>query len=193
MAWVSAPCAAGVLAVPPAPGEASPGGRGGVAASPLLSVPTLLAAFRDVRKTHPSAGLVIVGAGEDEGKLRELVRLWNLGDSILLAGWVPYDECLAILGEADVFARTTLYDGDASSVREALALGVPVVASRTDFRPDGVVVFPPGDAEALRVALVETLAAEKQPPAARAPLSPASDEALVGLYRRVAADGAEAV
>jgi glycosyltransferase involved in cell wall biosynthesis len=46
-----------------------------------------------------------------------------------------------------VFVRATLEDGDSISVREALALGVPVVASRVGTRPPGTILFHPGDVE----------------------------------------------
>ena len=146
-------------------------------------MPTLLQAFRDLRKQHPAAGLVIVGGGQDEARVRELIELWQLGDAVLLTGWVTHETCLAIIRESDVFVRTTLYDGDASSVREALALGVPVVASRTAFRPTGPILFPPGDPDGLHAALVETLAVggARRRPSLDAP--PASDEPLVALYR----------
>lgn len=149
-------------------------------------VPTLLQAFRDLRKQHPAAGLVIVGAGQDEARIRELIGLWRLGDAVLLAGWMAYEECLATIRMADVFVRTTLYDGDASSVREALALGVPVVASRTDFRPAGPTLFTPGDPEALHAALVEMLALGGGGRPLDLATSPADDEALLALYRRLA-------
>jgi glycosyltransferase involved in cell wall biosynthesis len=155
-------------------------------------LPTLLQAFRDLRKVYPRAGLVIVGDGEDRASVRELVDLWQLADSVLLAGWVGHDECLAIMREADLFVRTTLYDGDASSVREALALGVPVVASRTDFRPSGLTLFPPGDPDALQTALVETLAREVRASAGAAAAGPLGDEALITLYRRLGAAVPEA-
>ena len=151
-------------------------------------LPTLLQAFRDLRKQHQAAGLVIVGGGPDETRVRELIELWQLGEAVLLTGWVTHETCLAIIREADLFVRTTLYDGDASSVREALALGVPVVASRTDFRPAGPTLFTPGDPDALHAALVETLAVgggRRRASRRRATLTapPAGDRALVALYR----------
>lgn len=151
----------------------------------VYDIPTLLQAFRDLRKQHPTAGLVIVGGGEDEGRVRELIELWRLDDAVLLTGWVAYEECLAIIREADVFVRTTLYDGDASSVREALALGVRVVASRTDVRPAGTTLFAPGDPEALHSTLVETLALGRGDVSADLAASPHGDEALRALYRRL--------
>ena len=65
---------------------------------------------------------------------------------------------LATLRSLDVFVRPTYFDGDASSVREALALGIRVVASDTDFRPEGVWRFTCGDADALAGAIEAALA-----------------------------------
>jgi len=45
--------------------------------------------------------------------------------------------------------RTTLYDGDSISVREALDLGVPVIATDTGMRPAGLHLIPISDPEAL--------------------------------------------
>src|SRR5205823_13169182 len=55
------------------------------------------------------------------------------------------------------FVRPTYFDGDASSVREALSLGVRTVASDTDFRPHGTRLFPKGDADALAEAIEKAL------------------------------------
>src|SRR5438132_1391412 len=65
---------------------------------------------------------------------------------------------LAVMQTLDVFVRPTYFDGDAGSVREALALGVRVVASETDSRPQGVWRFPCGDADALAAAIDAALA-----------------------------------
>ena len=46
-----------------------------------------------------------------------------------------------------VFVRPTYTDGDSISVREALALRVPVVASDAAYRPQGVLRFTAGNAD----------------------------------------------
>ena len=48
---------------------------------------------------------------------------------------------LPLLGRADLFLRPTNTDGDANSIREALYMGVPVVASDASHRPKGVFRF----------------------------------------------------
>ena len=73
-------------------------------------------------------------------------------------GDLAHDLTLAVLQRAQVFLRTTRYDGDALSVREALALGVPVVATRTALRPAGPRLVDVGDRRGLDAAIRECLA-----------------------------------
>jgi len=56
----------------------------------------------------------------------------------LLCGDVPHAVTLRAIAESDVFLRTTLYDGDSISVREALHAGVCVIATDNGMRPDGI-------------------------------------------------------
>jgi len=112
-----------------------------------------------VLMSHPGAGLVIVGSGSVEGKLRELIRSKSYADHILLCGDVPHAATLHIIDRSDIFLRTTAYDGDAISVREALHLGVAVIATDTGMRPDGVTLIPLDDADALADAVERQLAA----------------------------------
>jgi glycosyltransferase involved in cell wall biosynthesis len=53
--------------------------------------------------------------------------------------------------------RTTLYDGDALSVREALQLGTPVIATDNGMRPAGVRLIPKSDSQALLRAIEQVL------------------------------------
>jgi glycosyltransferase involved in cell wall biosynthesis len=116
----------------------------------------LLPAFAAVRARLPRAGLVAFGPGTSELS----------GEGILGLGEVRHDAALAVIEAADVFVRPTRADGDAVSVREAVALGRTVVATAVGYRPDGCLLVPVGDAPALAARMVE--AAARPHPAPRA-------------------------
>jgi glycosyltransferase involved in cell wall biosynthesis len=109
----------------------------------------LVAALAELRMHYPTLGCVVMGSGEQRREAERLVRKVGLEDNIFLAGDVSHDTCLAAMSRSDLFLRPTFEDGDSISVREALALGVPVVASRVGNRPDGVIVFETGNQQDL--------------------------------------------
>ena len=80
--------------------------------------------------------------------------------------------------------RTTLFDGDAVSVREALHLGTPVIASDNGMRPAGVHLIPKSNLRALLHAIEERLV---QP--SRGQADPGIDEsnvqAVFDFYREL--------
>jgi glycogen(starch) synthase len=116
---------------------------------PEYGLALLIDAAARLRRKHPRLGVLFLGPD----RLDDGCPDWAL----------PLGECerpalLGALQQLDVFVRPTYFDGDASSVREAQALGVRVVASDTDFRPEGVRRFPCGDADALASAIDDALA-----------------------------------
>lgn len=125
---------------------------------PEYDLPMQIDVMERVLATHENAGLVIVGSGSLEAQLRTHIASKPYADHVLLAGDVPHAMTLRALSESDVCLRTTLYDGDALSVREALHLGVPVIGTRTVLRPPGVHLIPIHDIEALHGAILRQLA-----------------------------------
>lgn len=105
----------------------------------------LIEACLHLKKKYPRLGCFIMGSGSEEAALRRRVREADGEEWILLSGNVPHEACLAIMAKGDLFVRPALFDGDAISVREALALGVPTVASNVGFRPEGTLLFEPGN------------------------------------------------
>jgi glycosyltransferase involved in cell wall biosynthesis len=95
-------------------------------------------AIGQVRKKFPDAGLLMIGSGSLEGNLRQLIAAQPDAQHILLPGDVPHAVTMQAIAQAQVMLRTTLYDGDAVSVREAIHLGTPVIATDNGMRPDGV-------------------------------------------------------
>jgi len=112
------------------------------------------------RRRHPAFGCLVMGTGEQSAQATTSVREAGLENNVLLLGDVEHDTCLALMSRTDVFVRPTLEDGDSISVREALALGVPVVASRVGLRPPGAILFHPGDVQDM-LAKVELAGAKR--------------------------------
>lgn len=110
-----------------------------------------------VRQEFPNAGLVLLGGGTLESGLHRNIEEKPFAQHILLCGDVPHAIAMKAIAQADVMLRTTLYDGDAISVREALYLGTPVVATDNGMRPAGVQLIPASDHDALFAAIERTL------------------------------------
>jgi glycogen synthase len=95
-------------------------------------------ALEEVLKVLPEAGLLIAGSGSMEEDLKKTIDSKLYGQRILLAGNVPHTVTLRLISDSDILLRVTKFDGDAISVREALHLGTPVIATDNGMRPAGV-------------------------------------------------------
>ena len=119
-----------------------------------------LEALAVLRERWPQAGLaVFVKEGGDTGYARVVqaaIRQKKLDQDARIYRSVPW--AVAAMREADAMLRATnLSDGDSRAVREALAVGLPVIASNVGHRPPGVRLYPAGDAAALAQAVAEIL------------------------------------
>ncbi len=157
---------------------------------PEYGFEVLLAALLRLKERHPGLGCLVMGSGEAEEEAAARAAAGELGDWVVLPGDLSHDLCLTLISRSDLFVRPTLVDGDALSVREALALGVQVVASDTGNRPPGSVLFTPGDERELAAVAEDVLLAAEAPSAPR-PSSPESFgvERLLRTYRDIAACG----
>ena len=113
-----------------------------VAAGRLAEVknyPLLIEALARLRLRVP-ARLFILGEGDDEQAIRALVAARDLSAAVVLCGFQknPWK----YIARADVFALTSRYEGFGNVLVEAMACGVPVVATRSsgtsDIVRDGV-------------------------------------------------------
>jgi glycogen(starch) synthase len=151
---------------------------------PEYDVPLQIDALGFVRTTFPKAGLILIGSGSLEQELRNRIRTQPYAEHILLCGDVPHSFTLKAISQAQVMLRTTLYDGDAISVREALHLGTPVIASDNGMRPAGVRLIPKSDLPALVRVIHETL----ERPAPRTPPASGDDsnlQAVLQVYEQL--------
>jgi glycogen synthase len=148
-------------------------------------IPLQIGVLGRLREEFADAGLLLIGSGSLEKELRDLVAAQPDADHMLLAGDVPHSATLQAIAQSDIMLRTTLYDGDAISVREALHLGIPVIATDNGMRPPGVRLIPTSDREALFDAIREVLSAERPTASSEAPADEANLEAIFHLYQEL--------
>ncbi|WP_006787460.1 glycosyltransferase [Thiorhodospira sibirica] len=128
---------------------------------------TLLRAFAHVRQQHP-ARLLILGEGAQRQSLQHLSLQLGVAEHVQFPGFAqnPY----AWLARARLFVLSSRWEGSPNVLTEALALGVPVVATDCPSGPrellqDGRLgrLVRPGDNEDLAMAMLATLYAPQTP------------------------------
>jgi glycosyltransferase involved in cell wall biosynthesis len=102
-------------------------------------------------------GLIIIGSGSLEPSLRKAINLASYAEHVLLAGDVERQVTLKVIADSDIYLRTTLFDGDSISLREAIHFGVPAIASDRARRPKQVRVIPAENIHALHDAVLQEL------------------------------------
>jgi glycosyltransferase involved in cell wall biosynthesis len=116
----------------------------------------LLSAFARLLDRFPDAGLAIVGEGELRGSLEGRIADLGLKDRARLVGYRR--EVPSLLKELDLFVLPSRWEGMPYVLMEAMAAGVPVVATDVNGSRDIVVhgetglIVPPGDVDALAAA-----------------------------------------
>lgn len=116
---------------------------------PEYGVELLVETMDRFRKQYPRAGCLLIGVGAEATSIRKLIEERNLTPCVLMMGDVSHDECLHVMSRSAALIRPTYTDGDSISVREALALGVPVIASDAVSRPAETILFESGNSDDL--------------------------------------------
>jgi glycosyltransferase involved in cell wall biosynthesis len=130
---------------------------------PIKNMALLLHALRLVRMRVRDAHLLIVGEGPEQSALANQTVAHGLRDAVTFAGFVPFDRLPAYYRTADAFALPSRFDNSPNAVLEAMASGLPIVATDVGGvaafveRPAGGSLVPPDDPRALSEAVVEWL------------------------------------
>ena len=123
----------------------------------------LIHAFAKIASEFPNTKVIIYGEGECREKLEELIKEKELEDRVLLPGSV--EDIADKICRARIFTLTSNTEGMPNSLMEAMALGIPVVATDcpcggpATLIKDGEngILVPVGDAFALSDALRDIL------------------------------------
>ena len=120
---------------------------------PTKGLDHLVAAMADVQKVEPSARLVVVGEGPERLRLEALVRVHGVEGSVTFLGRMA--DPWRVLSWVDLFVLSSTKEGLPFALIEAMAAGLPIVATRVGGIPEVLVdgrsalLVPPGDPGAL--------------------------------------------
>ncbi len=92
--------------------------------------------IRALAELEPSFKLLILGTGKDEAKLRAVAASLKLSDRVVFKGFVPHADLPAYLQASDIFIRPSRTEGLGNSFLEAMAAGIPVIATPVGGIPD---------------------------------------------------------
>jgi glycosyltransferase involved in cell wall biosynthesis len=154
--------------------------------------PLLIDALTELRRSVP-ARLFVLGQGEREASMREQIARLGLGDAVVLCGF--QSNPWKYIARADVFALSSRYEGFGNVLVEAMACGVPVVATASpgtreivSVGTDGLLVDrhePQALAAALERVLSDPSLRERLSQGARASAQRFALPAIAAAYDRV--------
>jgi glycosyltransferase involved in cell wall biosynthesis len=126
---------------------------------PVKDLPTFLEAAAALARERPALRFAMFGSGSQAQALRARIAVLGLEDRVAMPGHVPAREALARLA---VLALPSLMENSPMALLEAMAAGVPAVASAVggvpELAPPGTVqLVPAGDPAALAAAIARLL------------------------------------
>ena len=130
--------------------------------SEIKNIDVLINAFKLLSPTNNNFQLIIGGKGEEEGRLKSLVKKLNLTGIVNFTGGLSGSEIIKYYNAADVFCLPSMNEGLPNVIVEALLCGTPVVASAVGEIPyiikDNIngYTFPTGNSEKLKEKLQQS-------------------------------------
>jgi glycosyltransferase involved in cell wall biosynthesis len=125
----------------------------------------LLRAIRILVDAGYHVHLDIAGSGSRLDRLKALSASLDLKDRVTFLGRVEPKQVFRILSESNIFAMSSLSDAFPLALLEAMAVGLPVIATSVPVIPDIIengrngLLVPPRDSRALARAIAEVLEA----------------------------------
>jgi glycosyltransferase involved in cell wall biosynthesis len=131
---------------------------------PLKGLTPLLEALAKVRASHEDAHLVVVGRLRDDSPVAATIARLGLADAVRFVSGVTDDRLVELYRQAEVAVVPSLYEGFSLPAVEAMAAGVPLVATTGGALPEVVgtdgetgLLVAPGDPGALAGAIETVL------------------------------------
>jgi glycosyltransferase involved in cell wall biosynthesis len=101
---------------------------------PLKQVDRLIEALREI----PELGLVVVGDGPERPRLERIAQELGVSGRVYFAGQRSKKETLSLMAACDFFVLNSSHEGLPHAILEAMALGLPVIATAVGGTPEVV-------------------------------------------------------
>ena len=98
----------------------------------------ILRALPQIRLPIPDVHYIIVGKGDDQPRIEQLITRLGLQDCVTLAGFVPDEQLCDYYNLCDIFAMPSTKEGFGIVYLEALACGKPVLGGNQDGAIDAL-------------------------------------------------------
>jgi glycosyltransferase involved in cell wall biosynthesis len=96
----------------------------------------LIEVVAKLREQYPDISLVIIGDGEEQKRLQDLVAELKLTQHVRFMGSLSKDALGAAIKAADVFVLNTAYEGLSHQLIEVMDIGTPIVTTRSGGNPE---------------------------------------------------------
>jgi glycosyltransferase involved in cell wall biosynthesis/predicted N-acetyltransferase YhbS len=132
---------------------------------PQKDYPNLLGAARLLADRGVPVRIVAIGQGPQEAEMRTLHETLDLGDRVFLTGF--RNDATRVMAACDAFVLASKWEGLPVAVMEALAIGLPIVATNVGGMAEELtddvdaLLVPPSDPAALAAA-IERLATDSE-------------------------------
>jgi glycosyltransferase involved in cell wall biosynthesis len=103
---------------------------------PIKGVQYLLQGMKMVHEEMPDAKLILVGDGEEREHLESLTDSLEIRECVEFVGKVPHERVQDYMNQSEVFVLPSLSEGFPVTILEAMACGLPIVATRVRGIPD---------------------------------------------------------
>ena len=96
----------------------------------------LIEAMNIVVENNPEAKLILIGDGEEKEELKKIVQELNLGEKVTFLGRKFNEEIPGYMVASDVFVLPSLSEGFPVTILEAMAAGLPIIATKVGGVPE---------------------------------------------------------
>jgi len=134
---------------------------------PLKGIQYLLKALPTLIKEIPDIKCKIIGEGSYKERLEDFVKKLNISDHVEFTGLLPHNQMPSAYQDIDLLVNPSLAEGQSRAILEAMACGIPVIATNTGGVPSIIkhevngILVDPKDSEMIAKWVLQILSNDK--------------------------------